>query len=97
MDKGARDNVSATKFAFSAMCRTSVVNSEIAESWRCCRADQASEAYEWLMICKNYKVTPFEEVAEMTDGQMHRQQFAIKSTVFGFRFAQFSTKKCKRL
>ena len=46
MDEDARDNVSATKFAFLAMCRTSVVNSEIAESWRCCRADHASEAFE---------------------------------------------------
>ena len=47
------------------------------------------------MICKNYKVTPFREVAEMTEGQMHRQQFAIKSTVFGFRFPQFSAKNAR--
>ena len=46
MDKNARDNVSATKFAFSAMSRTSVVNSEIAESWRCSREDHASETFE---------------------------------------------------
>ena len=46
MDKDARDNVFATKFAFPAICQTSVVNTEIAESWRCCRADHASETFE---------------------------------------------------
>ena len=43
MDKDARYNVFATKFAFPAICQTSVENTEIAESWRCSRASETFE------------------------------------------------------
>ena len=46
MDKDAWDDVSATKFAFPGMSRTFVINSEIAESWRCYQADHVSETFE---------------------------------------------------
>ena len=42
-EMAARERASATTLSLPATCLMSMVYSEIAESWRCCRADQASE------------------------------------------------------
>jgi len=37
---------------------------------------------KWLVVNQNMELSFFHEVAEMTEGQVHCQQFPIEGTVF---------------